>query len=202
MVSAPPTLAVPDLAALLRDARACRQCAAHLPLGPRPVLRASATARLLIVGQAPGTKVHESGIPWNDASGERLRDWLGLESAVFYDESRVAILPMGLCYPGRDARGGDKPPRPECAPLWHPPLLAALPRVELTLLVGLYAQAHYLAARRRGSLTETVRAWADYAPQFVPLPHPSWRNTAWLKKNPWFGSDLLPGLRARVAALL
>jgi uracil-DNA glycosylase len=187
---------------LLGEVRACRVCAAQLPLGPRPVLRAGASARLLIVGQAPGTKVHETGIPWNDRSGERLRAWLGLEPAAFYDEARVAIVPMGFCYPGRDPRGGDNPPRPECAPLWHPPLTAALPAVELTLLVGLYAQAHYLGRRRKGSLTETVRAWREYGPDCFPLPHPSWRNTAWLKKNPWFETELLPELRARVAALI
>jgi len=181
-----------DLAELVRAARACRVCAAHLPLGPRPVLRAQATARLLIVGQAP----------WNDASGERLRDWLALDRETFYDEARVAIVPMGFCYPGRDARGGDKPPRPECAPLWHPPLRAALARVELTLLVGQYAHAYYLGPRRRASLTETVRAWADYGPDTLPLPHPSWRNTGWLKKNPWFEERLLPDLRARVRRLL
>lgn len=187
---------------LVRTARACRVCAADLPLGPRPVLRARATARLLIVGQAPGTRVHETGIPWNDPSGERLRDWLAVDRATFYDESRIAIVPMGLCYPGRDARGGDRPPRPECAPLWHPPLIAALPAVELTLLIGRYAQGRYLGKRRRATLTETVRAWAGCAPGFLPLPHPSWRNTAWLKRNPWFTAELLPVLRARVRALL
>jgi uracil-DNA glycosylase len=186
---------------LLGRVRACRLCAAELPLGPRPVLRAGAAARLLIVGQAPGTRVHETGIPWNDRSGERLRAWLGLAPAAFYDEARVVIVPMGFCYPGRDPRGGDNPPRPECAPLWHPPLTAALPAVELTLLVGLYAQARYLGPRRKGSLTETVRAWRDYGPDLCPLPHPSWRNTAWLRKNPWFEVELLPELRARVAAL-
>jgi uracil-DNA glycosylase len=209
-VSAPATAPVPapgaDLEAaleeLVRAARACRVCAAQLPLGPRPVLRARAAARLLIVGQAPGTRVHETGIPWNDPSGERLRDWLAVDRATFYDEARIAIVPMGLCYPGRDARGGDRPPRPECAPLWHRPLIEALPAVELTLLVGQYAQAHYLGKRRRRTLTETVRAWADYGPGFLPLPHPSWRNTAWLKRNPWFGAELLPELRARVRALL
>ena len=191
-----------DLAELVRAARACQVCAAHLPLGPRPVLRAQAAARLLIIGQAPGTRVHESGIPWDDASGERLRDWLALDRETFYDEARVAIVPMGFCYPGRDARGGDKPPRPECAPLWHPPLRAALARVELTLLVGQYAQAYYLGPRRRASLTETVRAWADYGLDIQPLPHPSWRNTSWLKKNPWFEAQLLPDLRARVRRVL
>ncbi len=187
---------------LLRDARACRVCAEHLPHGPRPVLRAGAGARLMIVGQAPGTRVHESGVPWDDRSGERLRDWLEVEPETFYDERRIAIVPMGFCFPGQDAKGGDLPPRRECAPLWHPPLRAALPAVELTLLVGQYAQAHYLGRDRKGSLTETVRAWRDYGPDFLPLPHPSWRNTAWLKKNPWFEAELLPELRARVHALL
>lgn len=190
------------LEALLAEARACRVCAAHLPLGPRPVLRASRTARLLIVGQAPGTRVHETGIPWNDRSGERLRDWLAVTPETFYDQRRIAILPMGFCYPGRDARGGDKPPRPECAPLWHPPIRALLPRIELTLLIGLYAQRHDLGPARRASLTEIVRAWRDYGPALLPLPHPSWRNTGWLRKNPWFEAELLPDLRARVAALL
>ncbi len=195
-----------DLAALVAAARACRVCAAHLPLGPRPILRAHADARLMIIGQAPGTRVHETGIPWNDPSGDRLRDWLEVDKATFYDETRVAIVPMGFCYPGRDARGADKPPRKECAPLWHPPLLDALPNVALTLLVGSYAQAHYLGRRpgrqRKTTLTETVRAWRDALPDFLPLPHPSWRNTAWLKRNPWFAEDLLPDLRQRVAALL
>jgi len=194
--------ATPDLEGLVAAARACRVCAAQLPLGPRPVLRAEATARLLIVGQAPGTKVHETGIPWNDPSGERLRDWLAVDRETFYDAARIAIVPMGFCYPGRDSRGGDRPPRRECAPLWHPPLRAALPEVALTLLVGQYAQAYYLGARRRGSLTETVRAWRDVLPEFLPLPHPSWRNTGWLKRHPWFAAELLPELRARVHALL
>jgi len=193
---------VPELASLVAAARACRVCAAHLPLGPRPVLRAAASARLLIVGQAPGTRVHETGIPWNDPSGERLRDWLAVDRDTFYDETRIAIVPMGFCYPGRDTRGGDKPPRPECAPLWHPPLRAALPNVTLTLLVGQYAQAYYLGPHRRDNLTETVRAWRETLPEFLPLPHPSWRNTAWLTRHPWFAEALLPELRARVRALL
>ncbi|RMD65301.1 MAG: uracil-DNA glycosylase family protein [Alphaproteobacteria bacterium] len=194
----PPT-AVADVVA---RARACTVCAAHLPLGPRPVLRARASARLLIVGQAPGTRVHETGIPWNDRSGDRLREWLAIDRETFYDDTRIAIVPMGFCYPGRDPRGGDNPPRPECAPLWHPPLRAGLTQIALTLLVGQYAQAYYLGARRRRTLSETVRAWADYGPAFIPLPHPSWRNTAWLKRNPWFEAELLPVLRARVHALL
>ena len=156
----------------------------------------------MIVGQAPGTRVHESGIPWDDRSGERLRDWLRLDPGSFYDEARIAIVPMGFCYPGREERGGDKPPRPECAPQWHPPLRAALPRVELTLLIGLYAQARYLGKTRKASLTETVRAWQEYLPAYLPLPHPSWRNTAWLRKNPWFEADLLPHLRQEVARLV
>jgi len=191
-----------ELVRVLRDARACRVCAAELPLGPRPVVRARVTARLLIVGQAPGTRVHESGVPFTDASGDRLRAWLGIDRETFYDESRVAIVPMGLCYPGRDPRGGDNPPRSECAPLRHPPILALLPAVELTLLVGLYAQRRYLAEQRKRNLTETVRAWAGYGPATLPLPHPSWRNTAWLQRNPWFEAELLPELRARVRDLL
>jgi len=187
---------------LLAEVRACRLCAEHLPLGPRPVLRAAPTARLMIVGQAPGTKVHETGIPWNDASGRRLRDWLDLDDATFYDETRVAIVPMGFCYPGVLPRGGDKPPRPECAPKWHPPLVGALPNVALTLLVGQYAQAWYLKRRRGNTLTETVRAWRDYLPEFLPTPHPSWRTTHWQKSNPWFDEDLLPELRRRVRALM
>ncbi|MGH6928622.1 MAG: uracil-DNA glycosylase family protein [Dongiaceae bacterium] len=190
------------LSSLLREIRGCRVCAAHLPLGPRPVLRAKATARLLIVGQAPGTKVHESGIPWNDRSGDRLREWLRLDRETFYDESRIAIVPMGFCYPGVDANGGDLPPRKECAPTWHARVLAHLPRVELTLLVGSYAQKHYLGDRRAARMTDTVRAWREHAPRFMPLPHPSWRNTAWLKRNPWFERDLLSDLRSRVRVLL
>ncbi len=186
----------------LRAARACTLCTAHLPLGPRPIVRAKAAARLLIIGQAPGTRVHESGVPWDDRSGDRLRDWLQVDHDTFYDESRIAIMPMGFCYPGVDARGGDKPPRPECAPTWHPALLAGLPNIALTLLVGQYAQAKYLGKLRQKNLSDTVRAWADYAPHYIPLPHPSWRNTAWLKKNPWFEADLLPVLRERVRALI
>ncbi len=155
---------------MLCAARACRLCEAELPLGPRPVLRARATARLVIVSQAPGTRVHETGIPFDDPSGDRLRDWLAVNRETFYDQDRIAIIPMGLCYPGRDPRGGDNPPRAECAPLWHPPLLAALPAVALTLLVGRYAQRRYLDARRRRNLTETVRAWADYGPASRVVP--------------------------------
>jgi uracil-DNA glycosylase len=192
----------PALPALLRAVRACRLCEAELPLGVRPVLQVGVGARLLIVGQAPGSKVHGSGIPWSDVSGARLRQWLQLEPSVFYDAARVAIVPMGLCYPGRDAGAGDRPPRPECAPHWHPRLLGALPRVRLTLLLGQYAQRYYLGPRRRDSLTETVRAYADYAPRFFPLPHPSWRSAIWMQKYPWFEDEVLPALRAAVAPLL
>lgn len=189
------------LDALLREIRACRICEAHLPLGPNPVLRASATARILVVGQAPGTKVHASGIPWNDASGERLRAWMGVDRDTFYDEKRIAIVPMGFCYPGR-SRGGDSPPRPECARTWHPRLIPLLRNVRLTLLVGQYAQAYFLRGRRRGSLTATVRAFADYLPDYLPMVHPSPRNQGWLKRHPRFERDLLPVLRERVHELL
>jgi uracil-DNA glycosylase len=191
----------PALEALLQAVRACRACEAHLPLGPRPVLRAAATARILIVGQAPGLRVHNTGIPWDDPSGERLRAWLGIGKDVFYDESRIAIIPMGYCYPGR-GNGGDLPPRPECAPLWLNRLLARLPRVELTLLVGQHAQRHFLGARRKSSLAETVESWREYAPAYVPLPHPSPRNTPWLQRHPGFERKLLPELRTRVASIL
>ena len=187
---------------LVAEMRACRLCAAHLPLGPRPVFRLSPSARLLIVGQAPGTRVHETGIPWNDRSGERLRAWMGVDAATFYDERRIAILPMGLCYPGVDKAGGDRPPRPECAPVWHPRAAPFLARIELTLLVGAYAQAYYLGRARPATLAATVAGWRDHGPQFLPLPHPSWRNTGWLKRNPWFEAELLPELRQRVAALV
>jgi uracil-DNA glycosylase len=202
MVASTATKAERELQKIVAEARSCRLCADHLPLGPRPVVRAAAAARLMIVGQAPGTRVHETGVPWNDRSGERLRDWLRIPGEVFYDEAKVAIVPMGFCYPGVDAKGGDKPPRPECAPLWHPPLRAALTNVELTLLVGMYAQRRYLGARRQKTLSETVHHWRDVLPEFLPLPHPSWRNTAWLRKNPWFETDLLPELRKRVKKLV
>jgi uracil-DNA glycosylase len=190
------------LAALLTEVRACRLCEAHLPLGPRPVLRLAATARILIVGQAPGTRVHETGVPWNDRSGDRLREWMAVDAETFYDERRIAIVPMGFCYPGALPRGGDKPPRPECAPAWHEAVLGHLPDLELTILAGRYAQARYLRARRRATLTETVRAWRAYGPDFLPLPHPSWRTTAWQKRNPWFEGEVLPELRRRAHALL
>ncbi|MEO1767846.1 uracil-DNA glycosylase family protein [Thiobacter aerophilum] len=186
---------------LLAEIRACRVCERALPLGPKPVLRVSQTARLLIVGQAPGRRVHESGIPWNDPSGDRLRAWLGMDRERFYDSRHIAIVPAGLCYPGSGPRG-DAPPRPECAPLWHPRLLAFMPHIRLTLLVGQYAQAYYLGARRKATLRETVAACHEYLPAYFPLPHPSPRNQLWLKQNPWFAAHVLPLLRERVAAVL
>ncbi|MGD0189402.1 MAG: uracil-DNA glycosylase family protein [Rhizomicrobium sp.] len=187
---------------LLAEIRACRICEKHLAHGPRPILRANATAKLCIIAQAPGLRVHETGISFNDPSGDRLRDWLGIDRDTFYDESRVAIVGMGFCFPGYDAKGGDKPPRRECAEAWHEKLFAALPQFKLTLLVGSYAIDRYLAGRTKANMTETVRAWREYGPRYIPLPHPSWRNNAWLKKNPWFQDELLPHLRRRVARLL
>jgi uracil-DNA glycosylase len=192
---------VAELEALLKEIRACTLCAAHLPLGPRPVVRGGVSARLLIISQAPGTKVHETGLSFNDRSGDRLRLWLGINRDVFYDEDRVAIMPMGFCYPGRYPQGGDLPPRPECAPLWHERLLNEWQRIGLTLLVGSYAIDHYLAGRRHPTMTATVAAWRDYLPRFLPLPHPSWRTTVWEKNHPWFGTELLPEVRRLVRAL-
>ena len=189
------------LTVLLREVRACTVCAAHLPNEPRPVLRASASARVLIVGQAPGRKVHDTGIPWNDPSGDLLREWLQIDRAAFYDESKIAIIPMGLCYPGKGA-SGDLPPRPECAPLWHPRLQAQLPRITLTLLIGQYAQAHYLGDKRGKTIAATVRAHRRHGPNFLPLPHPSPRNRNWLKINSWFAREVLPELRRRFRAAL
>ncbi|OGA19349.1 MAG: uracil-DNA glycosylase [Betaproteobacteria bacterium RIFCSPLOWO2_02_FULL_66_14] len=186
---------------IIASALACRLCEANLPHGPKPTFVAAEGARLLIVGQAPGRRVHDTGIPWNDPSGDKLRAWLELEREAFYDRRRIAIIPAGLCYPGTGERG-DLPPRPECAPTWHPRFRAALPRIRLTLLLGQYAQAYYLGRRRKKSLAETVGAWRDYAPEFFPLPHPSPRNRLWLKRNPWFERDALPALRQRVGAVL
>lgn len=188
------------LATLLTDVRACTLCAAHLPLGPRPVVQIHASARILVAGQAPGRKVHASGIPFDDASGERLRDWLGVTRETFYDPKQFAILPMGFCYPGTGT-SGDLPPRPECAPAWRQKLLSHVPKLELSLLIGQYAQAYHLPGART-SLTELVQAWREHWPKVVPLPHPSPRNNIWLKRNPWFGDELLPVLRKRVAQVL
>lgn len=185
---------------LLDEVRACTLCSDFLPAGPRPILQLHPEARLLIASQAPGRRAHASGIPFDDASGDRLRDWLGLPREVFYDARRVAILPMGFCYPGK-GRGGDLPPRRECAATWRAPLLALLPRLELTLVIGQYAQAWHLPGRR-ASLTETVRDFAAQDPALWPLPHPSPLNNLWLRRNPWFEAEVLPQLRARVRALL
>ena len=186
---------------LLRNIRACTHCADALPCGPRPVLQAHRSARLRIVGQAPGRKVHDTGIPWNDPSGDRLRNWLGLTPEQFYDPRKVAILPMGFCYPGK-AVSGDNPPRPECAPRWHEKLNADLPNIALTLLIGRYAQASYLGSRRKAKLGETVRAWSEYLPLgYLPLAHPSPRNQPWLAKNPWFEEELVRELRSVVQTL-
>lgn len=176
---------------LLKEIRACSHC--DLPLGPNPVLRASAGARILIVGQAPGTRVHKTGIPWNDPSGDRLRGWLQMDRDSFYDESRIAIVPMAFCYPGK-GKSGDLPPPPDCSEKWHGLLLQQMPRIEITLLVGRYAQDYYLG-RSRETLTERVKRWRDYAPRYWPMPHPSPRNTLWLKRNPWFEAEVVPALR-------
>lgn len=194
------------LSALLEQIRACTACAAHLPLGPRPIVQAAASAPILIIGQAPGTAVHASGIPWDDPSGDRLREWTGLDRATFYDPQQVVLMPMGFCYPGKIAAkgtgaGGDAPPRSECAPLWHAALTAQLPCVRLTLLVGQYAQAAY-ATGPKATLTERVRAVADGPADQMALPHPSWRSTGWMRRNPWFEADVLPLLRARVGEAL
>lgn len=187
---------------LLRDIRACRICEAHLPHGVRPIIHASATAKLCIVAQAPGIRVHETGISFNDPSGDRLREWMGVDRDTFYDEGRVAIIGMGFCFPGYDAKGGDLPPRKECAEAWQDKLFATLPTVPLTLLVGTYAFDWHLRDRAKRNVTETVKAWREYTPRYLPLPHPSWRNNAWLKKNPWFAKELLPYLRRRVATVI
>jgi uracil-DNA glycosylase len=183
---------------LLAEVRACTVCAPYLPLEPRPVLRGRPSARLLIVSQAPGTRVHETGLSFNDRSGDRLREWLALDREIFYDESRVAILGMGLCYPGRDTRGGDLPPRRE----WHTPLRAVLPAIELTLLVGSYAIYYYLPRSRRSSMTETIARWPDFLPEYFVLQHPSWRTIGWLRDNPWFENEALPDLRTLVGRVL
>lgn len=187
---------------VLADVRACRLCAGELPLEPRPVLHVGPAARLLLISQAPGTKVHETGLSFNDRSGDRLREWLGISRETFYGNERLGIMAVGFCYPGRDAGGGDKPPMKRCAPTWHTRLRPLLPRVELSLLVGHHAQAYYLGPRRKKTMTETVRAWREYMPEFLPLPHPSWRNMFWMNKNPWFARDVLPELRRQVKTLL
>ena len=186
---------------LATEIRACDICCHDLPLGPNPVFQASAKARILIAGQAPGIRVHESSIPFNDPSGDRLRDWLNVDHDSFYDQEKFAIIPMGFCYPGT-GKGGDLPPRPECAATWHDRLLATLPNIQLTLVIGQYAHKYYLGKSRKNNLTETVRAWQEYQPNLIPLPHPSPRNNIWLKKNPWFDKDVIPVLQNKIRTLL
>ncbi|WP_200975410.1 uracil-DNA glycosylase family protein [Echinicola sp. 20G] len=186
---------------LLKEIRNCTVCAESLPFGPNPVVRASAKSQILIIGQAPGKKVHESSIPWNDQSGDNLRRWLGVDEETFYDASKIALVPMGFCYPGT-GKSGDLPPRPECAPLWHERLLKLMPHLELTILVGNYAQAYYLKGNIRKTLTETVKNYESYLPTYWPLPHPSPRNNIWQAKNPWFAKEVLPGLKSRMEGIL
>ncbi|MEN3746091.1 uracil-DNA glycosylase family protein [Sphingomonas sp. HF-S3] len=189
----------PDLDTLLAQVRSCCECMPHLPLGPRPILQMSKTATLLVASQAPGTRAHNSGKPFDDASGEQLRHWMGIADDIFYDPRRVAILPMGLCYPGRAASGGDAPPRAECAKLWRWPLLRELSSLRLTLLVGTFAQEHALGP---GRMTDRVRQFDRYLPSHFPLPHPSWRSRGWMVKNPWFEREVLPALRGCVREAL
>ncbi len=189
------------LALLVRDAAACELCANELPLGPRPVFQVHDAAKILIAAQAPGTKVHASGRPFTDASGDRLREWMGIDSKTFYNPERIAILPMGFCYPGR-GKSGDLPPRRECAPAWRQRFLDLLPNLELTLVIGQYAHNWHIAGRQRKTLTETVYDWRAFGPSIIPLPHPSPRNNLWLKKNPWFSAELLPELIQSVQRVL
>ncbi|AXN32166.1 uracil-DNA glycosylase family protein [Vibrio coralliilyticus] len=183
---------------LVQQIRQCRLCEPNLPLGANPIIQASKEAKLLIIGQAPGTRVHKTSIPWNDPSGDRLRQWLKLDKTAFYDATKIAIMPMGLCYPGK-GKSGDLPPRKECAPQWHSKVLEQLPNIGMTLLIGQYAQNYYLQDKPK-TLTETVRAWQQWAPHYLPLPHPSPRNTLWLKRNPWFEAEVVPFIREYVHA--
>lgn len=182
---------------LLSQIRNCIHCKEHLPLGPRPIVAAHPESKIAIIGQAPGTKVHQTGIPWDDPSGKQLRNWLNVTDEQFYDEQLFALIPMGFCYPGK-GKSGDLPPRPECAPLWHGPLLMEMPNLKLTLLIGQYAQKHYLGDEMKSNLTETVKNYREYLPQYFVLPHPSPRNRFWLSKNPWFEEEVLPELKKRV----
>lgn len=188
------------LRALVKKASACTICEG-LPLGPRPIFRVDSEARILIAGQAPGAKVHASGTPFDDPSGDRLRDWMGISRETFYDQTQIAILPMAFCYPGR-GKSGDLPPRPECAPAWRQPFMEAMTKLQLTLVIGQYAQAWHLPSTKHATLTERVRDWQSFGAEIVPLPHPSPRNNIWLKKNPWFSAELLPELSRRVRAAL
>lgn len=190
------------LKSLLKEISECRLCEEHLPLGPRPIVQANTKAKILIVGQAPGRKVHETGIPFNDPSGDRLRDWMGIDKTVFYNDSKIALLPMGFCYPGT-GKSGDLPPRPECAEAWREQLLKLLPKIELTLVIGQYAHKYHLGDTQKKNLTETVKAWKEYwDKELLPLPHPSPRNNVWLRKNDWFEKAILPTLKSRVSSLI
>lgn len=182
---------------LLFQIRNCTVCAAHLPLGPRPIVTAHQQAKIILIGQAPGTKVHQTGVPWDDPSGKQLRKWLGVTDEAFYDETKIALVPMGFCYPGK-GKGGDLPPRPECAPLWHEALWRSMPKLKLIILIGAYAQNYYLGKTAKKNLTETVKAYRQYGPKYFPLPHPSPRNRFWLSKNPWFEKEVVPGLQELV----
>lgn len=186
---------------LLSEIRNCEVCKAHLPLGPRPIVAAHANAKIIIIGQAPGTKVHETGLPWDDPSGRQLRKWLGVSDEVFYDETQIALVPMGFCYPGK-GKGGDLPPRLECAPLWHQKLWDAMPRLELIILIGTYALNYYLKDGMERNLTETVKAYRQYLPKYFPLPHPSPRNRFWLTKNPWFEEEVVGQLQKLVKKVI
>lgn len=187
--------------ALINEIKGCRVCSKHLPLGINPIFSFTPSSSILIIGQAPGAKVHASGIPWDDASGRQLRFWMGIDEATFYNAKKIALVPMGFCYPGKGS-SGDLPPRPECAPLWHTPILSILKKVKLTILIGQYSQRYYLGENARSNLTETVRSYQLYLPKFLPLPHPSPRNRIWLKKNPWFEKKLVPVLQAKIKGIL
>ena len=182
---------------LLHNISQCTICEKHLPLGPRPIVSAHPNAKIIIIGQAPGTSVHKTGIPWDDPSGKQLRKWLGVTDEVFYDETKIALMPMSFCYPGK-GKTGDLPPRPECAPQWHNLLLEQMPNLELVILIGMYSQKYYLKKEAKKTLTETVANYKAYLPKYLPLPHPSPRNRFWLTKNPWFDTEVLPELQKRV----
>lgn len=186
---------------LLSNIRQCTICKDYLPLGPRPIVNGHRDAKIVIIGQAPGTSVHKTGVPWNDPSGKQLRKWLGVSDNIFYNETKIALVPMGFCYPGK-GKTGDLPPRLECAPTWHEPLLEKLPNLELIILIGMYSQKYYLGKLAKKTLTETVANYKEYLPKFLPLPHPSPRNRFWLTKNPWFEVEVLPELRLRVKGLI
>ncbi|CAD5251209.1 MULTISPECIES: uracil-DNA glycosylase family protein [unclassified Imperialibacter] len=186
---------------LLNEIRHCSVCKEHLPYAPRPIIQASRAAKVVVIGQAPGLKVQQSGIPWDDASGDNLRSWLGIDRETFYNDKLLTLMPMGFCYPGT-GKSGDLPPRPECAPLWHQPVIASMPEVQLTLLIGQYAQPHYLKERCMSTLTETVKNYQAYLPEYLPLPHPSPRNNIWQKKNSWFREEVLPTLQSIILPLL